>query len=432
MPILINNMPSGAVQYPMVTGPNQAQINAANMFGFVNQQPNKEADMAAMLALVQLLSQQNNLNLQREFGRAELGLRKDEIDARRQENQLDRDLRRDEMTDARTQMDNNFKLLMKQAESQADSIKAQNDNLAEQLRQQGQITGSQLDSIKLQNAERARVEARDYINSAMQGRLSATESDIAAKQQQAEAEITRGALSGITAQQANESRPLTDVMGRVSQGKATDRDFKSLTDSLIPETQRVVKQAQSADPATAMAMLAKQRERINQYRSSVSDSENMLDANRWRSPQEILRDWWRGGNQLAEKRKQVLMSVADQADMWLSKAGGVPIPASSAPEAIAAQVRPQMLQDTAAQRSAAMRDLESKRASMLQAISTPGANFESILGSMIGGSGMNQMASPPVIRVPSTQPAAPMPGPTTMPASAPSEFDPFLQGLYMR
>jgi len=426
MPVIINNMPSGAVQYPIVTGPNQAQINAANMFGFVNQNPNKESDMAAMLALVQLLSQQKNIDLQREFGRDELALRREEMGARQSENALDRTLRREEMQDLRTQTQRQMDLLLKQLTGEQDARKQQFDLLSVQMKQSNLVTGAQLEQMKMNNQLAARTEARDYANAAAQSQLAAAEAGIQSRQQQAQAEVTKGTLAGITAQQSNQSTPLTEAMGKVATGSAKTADYSKMSDNLIPETRSIVEQAKAlgqSDPATAMAMLAKQRERIGQVRASISDNDNLWGTDWRRNPTQVLRDWWTGSNSMVEKRKQVLSSVADQAELYLTRAAkdaGVPIPAAASPEAIQAQIAPEMIRKSAEDRAAALRNAEVQRTALWKAITSPNANFQSIVGALIGGSGQNAVASPPAIQIPQTQPSA---------TSAPDEWSPFMQGL---
>jgi hypothetical protein len=198
MPLIINQMPSGAIQFPvMPRNPSPAEINAMQAMAFMNRPDNsKERDLSAILALTQFIASQNNLDLEREIRRGDqdirreelaalLGARKDETALRREEmaqlagqftSQLG--LTRDQIAEQNRQFNANLKALTESQgkqyelartglENEAAARKSQHEVLLQELKNQGQMTGAQVEQIKAQVSAFQAIQRHSELNAAI-------------------------------------------------------------------------------------------------------------------------------------------------------------------------------------------------------------------------------------------------------------------------
>lgn len=282
MPVIINNMPSGAVQYPIVTGPNQAQINAANMFGFVNQNPNKESDMAAMLALVQLLSQQKNIDLQREFGREDNALRRAELEGMLNERRADRDLQRaladkqytmmaDQLGLTRTELDGRMKALSSQIETMNKttdaSVRATDASTAAQTAQNKMV--EQMMPMQLADLERTRTEGTLATALAQQEKQSTLESSLQEKQKIGAYDV------GATQAQRLVPANIRTAMSKLAKGERIGpSEAAELTTGIEAYTTRVRDEAKAlGSEDERIGMVTTASELVDSLRSQLSPSQ---------------------------------------------------------------------------------------------------------------------------------------------------------------
>jgi hypothetical protein len=427
MPLIINQMPSGAYQFPPMA-PNRSDMYAAQAAAFMNQPSSrKESDTAALLALVQYMSQGRQMNLERELRRDDLALRREELANILSESQANREVTREGMADARAQSKQQFDFLQGEMEKKYAALLKQLDILGTEAKSRGDMTQANVEQIRAaiqemvanrNMLEQAQKDSRAFaaagiINERSKGEAAGAIAAADDKSEIAIQEARSGFESGLASYPSFERDDLKPPLTRLLGGSSVyEDDVSKITTGLIEETKAVTEAAKAMkDPHARTALLAKQNEKLKAVRTAISDPSRLTswaDTSRdWTG----LSRWFKGGDDVLTEKQRLLGMAVDQSERLLKRGGA--IPSVAATDAYLNTLAPGVMKEKSQAKAQASETAANRSDALFRVLSSPDMSAERVFQ----------------IMAPEQAPYGPrLPVAQSQPANDP-QFDLFLRGL---